>query len=554
MSSSWQEVTPGGRGRVWTSGERQAGVGGWSRRQRLVLVLEDAPQRFRADPAAALLFDLAAGVQLPRLMRLLGGELVEALEPIGGSSPASTAARTAQPGSVRCWQSRNRQSAARSSMSLKAPATDSPESHNCSSRMPGRIDQHAAARAASRAAGQCSYAGRGCRTIARRASGAARGRSTDSRSTTSRRPTIRAARRSDRCRDSVRSTSSVAGWRDETACTSTPGADGAHLLDDRRGVLDEIGLVQDHDRRRAAVPGDDEVALDAPGVVIAVEAGHQEHHVDVGGDDLLLGRIAGGAPREPAQSRQHAVNASPRRPAAAAARWRPSRRPRESPHDAPRDGAAGRTRARGVRRRRRTRDRCGCARARRAPARGRRRRTERTPPPAPASSRARSDRLPPPAPGIASRLSRWCADRVRLTPSLRRQRRTSATLHACATQPRGTYGGSASKISAIDPTQASFSRASKPSRKRAGARAILRMRFQPRIDERADQPRPDRALMIRRVARPQIARNRPPCSRDAPARACAVRPASAEVAATASSTASHRSRSSTGWSSAIEST
>ena len=35
-------------------------------------------------------------------------------------------------------------------------------------------------------------------------------------------------------------------------------------------------------------------------------------------------------------------------------------------------------------------------------------------------------------------------------------RRTSATLQACATQPRGTYGASASKISLIDPTQASF--------------------------------------------------------------------------------------------------
>ena len=33
---------------------------------------------------------------------------------------------------------------------------------------------------------------------------------------------------------------------------------------------------------------------------------------------------------------------------------------------------------------------------------------------------------------------------------------TSATLHAWAMQPRGVYGGSASKISLIDPTQASL--------------------------------------------------------------------------------------------------
>src|SRR5206468_8543165 len=36
-----------------------------------------------------------------------------------------------------------------------------------------------------------------------------------------------------------------------------------------------------------------------------------------------------------------------------------------------------------------------------------------------------------------------------------RQRSTSATLQACAIQPRGSYGGSASKTSLMDPTQAS---------------------------------------------------------------------------------------------------
>ena len=35
-------------------------------------------------------------------------------------------------------------------------------------------------------------------------------------------------------------------------------------------------------------------------------------------------------------------------------------------------------------------------------------------------------------------------------------RRTSATLHAWATQPRGVNGGSASKISLIEPTHASL--------------------------------------------------------------------------------------------------
>ena len=35
-------------------------------------------------------------------------------------------------------------------------------------------------------------------------------------------------------------------------------------------------------------------------------------------------------------------------------------------------------------------------------------------------------------------------------------RSTSATLHACAMQPRGVYGGSASKISLTEPTPASL--------------------------------------------------------------------------------------------------
>src|SRR6266508_544331 len=41
-------------------------------------------------------------------------------------------------------------------------------------------------------------------------------------------------------------------------------------------------------------------------------------------------------------------------------------------------------------------------------------------------------------------------------------RSTSATLHACAMQPRGVYGGSASKISLIEPTHASLMCRRKP--------------------------------------------------------------------------------------------
>src|SRR5215510_7190665 len=45
-------------------------------------------------------------------------------------------------------------------------------------------------------------------------------------------------------------------------------------------------------------------------------------------------------------------------------------------------------------------------------------------------------------------------------------RSTSATLQACATQPRGVNGSSASKISLMEPIQASLRCASKPWRQR----------------------------------------------------------------------------------------
>ena len=65
-------------------------------------------------------------------------------------------------------------------------------------------------------------------------------------------------------------------------------------------VGDEVRLVQDDDRPRAAVPGRREIALDAPQVEVVVEAADQEDGVDVGGDDLLFGGLAGDLAREAA--------------------------------------------------------------------------------------------------------------------------------------------------------------------------------------------------------------------------------------------------------------
>ena len=48
--------------------------------------------------------------------------------------------------------------------------------------------------------------------------------------------------------------------------------------------------------RHAARPGDREVALEAAKVEVVVEAGDDEGHVDVRGDDLLVGEVARGPP------------------------------------------------------------------------------------------------------------------------------------------------------------------------------------------------------------------------------------------------------------------
>ena len=84
-------------------------------------------------------------------------------------------------------------------------------------------------------------------------------------------------------------------------------------------------------------------------------------------------------------------------------------------------------------------------------------------------------------------------------------RSTSATVHACAMQPRGVYGSSASKISLSVPMPASLRCADEALEARARARLVVGMELQPRIDERAHQPSPDGALVVRGVARAQVA-------------------------------------------------
>ena len=88
---------------------------------------------------------------------------------------------------------------------------------------------------------------------------------------------------------------------------------------------------------------------------------------------------------------------------------------------------------------------------------------------------------------------------------LTQQRRTSATLQAWATHPRGVYGGSASKISLIDPMQASPRWGTKPLQEGSGTGELARVELQPGVDEGPDEPAPHRPLVVGGVARAQVA-------------------------------------------------
>ena len=124
-------------------------------------------------------------------------------------------------------------------------------------------------------------------------------------------------------------------------------ADGVHGNPNREGpdlvhvlsqMVGHVGLVEDHDRAGAALVRQHQVALEPARVVVAVEAHHEEHGVDVGGDDLLFGQLAGDLARKLAAPRQDGLDRrgglAGRRPAP-----RPSRQPPTAAASRPRGAA-----------------------------------------------------------------------------------------------------------------------------------------------------------------------------------------------------------------------
>ena len=76
----------------------------------------------------------------------------------------------------------------------------------------------------------------------------------------------------------------------------------------RLGLGAEVRLVEHEHRGRAAVPDGDEIPLDPPEVEVVIETAYQEHRVDVGGDELPAGRLAGRLAGEAAAAGQHRLD------------------------------------------------------------------------------------------------------------------------------------------------------------------------------------------------------------------------------------------------------
>ena len=70
-------------------------------------------------------------------------------------------------------------------------------------------------------------------------------------------------------------------------------------------MFGHIGLIENHHRTGAAFKRQYQVALQPAGVVIAIQSHDDEDGIDVGGDDLLFGGLAGDLARKAAAPWQH---------------------------------------------------------------------------------------------------------------------------------------------------------------------------------------------------------------------------------------------------------
>ena len=101
-----------------------------------------------------------------------------------------------------------------------------------------------------------------------------------------------------------------AGLRRDGVHRARAERDRFDVVEERLHVVDEVGLRQQHDRLRAALPRHREVALEPARVEVERQRLHEERDVDVRREDLLLRdvqRLLAGDGRTPRQQRRDQV-------------------------------------------------------------------------------------------------------------------------------------------------------------------------------------------------------------------------------------------------------
>ena len=274
------------------------------------------------------------GVGAQQLAVRLGLQLAPGREPRRVERARSMAAATAQPGSLRCAQSRNRQPAASSSTSAYAVVHAVRVVVQREFPHPRGVDEQAAAgqqvQLARRGGVPAAAVGLPDRPRVRRPAG----RPARWPGWTCRRRTGRPSPRSARRRAAPGAPSTPAPVTALTASTSTPSAVLGDLLDRGRHVGAEVGLGENDHRRGPAAPGDGEVALDPAQPGRPGQRVHNQHQVEVRRHDLRRRR-----PPRRRCARTPSGGAAPRRRARRGPR--PSRRPPGRPADRAASAAAG---------------------------------------------------------------------------------------------------------------------------------------------------------------------------------------------------------------------
>ena len=220
------------------------------------------------------------------------------------------------PARVSWAQSENRHWANSSVMSSNASSMPSSATQSWSSRIPGRVDDERTRRELDQlAAGGRVAALAVLADLLRREQLLARERVDERRLADARRAEQHGGRARLEERASPRRGPSPV--RLEIACTGTPPAIVSTSATAASGAGWRSAFVSTITGPRAALPREDQVALEPAQAQVLVHRGDEERDVDVRGEHLLLGRLPGGLARELREPRQDGRDRAHGEPASA---------------------------------------------------------------------------------------------------------------------------------------------------------------------------------------------------------------------------------------------